>query len=53
MRFLDSKYQMNTLEKSLKFKYVAVLWFYTLLGPPLDLFNLSRNSSSDAASILL
>ena len=31
MQFLDSKYQMNTLEKSLKFKYIAVLWLYTLL----------------------
>ena len=31
MQFLDSKYQMNTLEKSLKFKYIAVLWLYTFL----------------------
>ena len=31
MQFLDSKYQMNRLEKSLKFKYIAVLWLYTLL----------------------
>ena len=31
MQFFDSKYQMNTLEKSLKFKYIAVLWLYTLL----------------------
>ena len=31
MQFLYSKNQMNTLEKSLKFKYIAVLWLYTLL----------------------
>ena len=31
MQFLYSKKQMNTLEKSLKFKQIAVLWLYTLL----------------------
>ena len=31
MQCLYSKKMMNTLEKSLKFKWIAVLWLYTLL----------------------
>ena len=44
--FVFEKNQMNTLDKSLKFKYIPVMWLYILLQLFQGLITVSRQKSS-------